>query len=221
MGLGHSPSIITDGLVLCLDAANKRSYLGSGTVWDDLAGSNNGTLSNGPTFDADNGGSVVFDGTNDYAITANNLGITGNNPWSISFYFNALTTTSSRQWVFWVGANVQSTSALLSVGIRSQKIEVSHWANDTTFGNSPVDFGNFQNVAVTFDGSTEIVYLNGSQTDTRSATLSLTDGQVYLASRAGYSSFLNCKVGNVLAYNRALNADEIRQNYEATKGRYA
>mgnify|MGYP006213918775 FL=1 len=62
----YNPNIVTDGLVLCLDAANKRSYIGSGTAWDDLAGGNNGTLTNGPTFDAGNGGSVVFDGANDY-----------------------------------------------------------------------------------------------------------------------------------------------------------
>ena len=62
--LTHSPRIITDGLVLCLDAANKQSYPGSGTVWTDLAGSNNGTLTNGPTFSSANGGSIVFDACN-------------------------------------------------------------------------------------------------------------------------------------------------------------
>ncbi len=65
MGLIHSPSIVTDGLVLCLDAANSRSYPGTGATWTDLKGGNNGTLENGPTFDAANGGSIVFDGTDD------------------------------------------------------------------------------------------------------------------------------------------------------------
>ena len=64
--LTHSPRIITDGLVLCLDAANRQSYPGSGTVWTDLAGSNNGTLTNGPTFSSANGGSIVFDGVDDF-----------------------------------------------------------------------------------------------------------------------------------------------------------
>ena len=64
MGLSHSPRIVTDGLVMCLDAGNSRSYPGTGTVWTDLAG-NIGTLTNGPTFNSENGGSVVFDGTND------------------------------------------------------------------------------------------------------------------------------------------------------------
>ena len=66
MGCSSGPDIIQDGLVLCLDAASIRSYPKSGTTWSDLAGSNNGTLTNGPTFSSNNGGSVVLDGTNDY-----------------------------------------------------------------------------------------------------------------------------------------------------------
>jgi hypothetical protein len=66
MGLSHSPSIATNGLVLCLDAANRKSYPGSGTTWTDLSGNgNNGTLTNGPTYSSANGGSLSFDGTND------------------------------------------------------------------------------------------------------------------------------------------------------------
>ena len=66
MGLSHAPRVITDGLVLGLDAANTRSYVGSGTTWTDLIGSNNGTLTNGPTYSSDRGGAIVFDGSNDY-----------------------------------------------------------------------------------------------------------------------------------------------------------
>ena len=58
--------IVQDGLVLNLDAAVDQSYPGNGTTWHDLAGSNSGTLTNGPTFDRDNGGSIVFDGTDDH-----------------------------------------------------------------------------------------------------------------------------------------------------------
>ncbi len=65
------PKIVDEGLVLCLDAANKLSYPGTGTTWTDLAGSNNGTLTNGPTFDDEKGGSIVFDGSNDYANLGN------------------------------------------------------------------------------------------------------------------------------------------------------
>ena len=67
MAFSFSPRIVTDGLVLYLDAANQRSYPGSGTTWSDISrGGNNGTLVNGPTFDPGNGGSIVFDGVDDY-----------------------------------------------------------------------------------------------------------------------------------------------------------
>ena len=62
MALQYSPRIVTNGLVLCLDAGSRKSYGGTGNVWRDLAGSNNGTLTNGPTFSNANAGSIVFDG---------------------------------------------------------------------------------------------------------------------------------------------------------------
>ena len=66
MSVIGGPNIVEDGLVLSLDAANTKSYPGSGTVWSDLSGnSNNGTLTNGPTFDSGNKGSIVFDGIDD------------------------------------------------------------------------------------------------------------------------------------------------------------
>ena len=74
------PNIIKDGLVLTLDASSQRSYPGSGTTWYDLSGNgNNGTLTNGPTFDSGNGGSIVFDGTNDYVNGPTTNSVIGNN----------------------------------------------------------------------------------------------------------------------------------------------
>ena len=68
MAISYNPRIVTDGLVLALDAGNPKSYPGSGTTWTDLSGNgNNGTLTNGPTYSSANGGSIVFDGVDDYA----------------------------------------------------------------------------------------------------------------------------------------------------------
>jgi len=71
----YNPPIVTNGMALCLDAANAKSYSGSGATWTDLSGyGNNGTLVNGPTFDSANGGSLVFNGSTQYAdFTASNL----------------------------------------------------------------------------------------------------------------------------------------------------
>ena len=74
-GFANNAPIVTDGLVFYVDAGNSNSYPGSGTTWTDLAGSNDGTLTNGPTFDSGNGGSIVFDGTDDYVNFLPNLTI--------------------------------------------------------------------------------------------------------------------------------------------------
>ena len=77
MGFFDGPTIVNNGLILALDAADNNSYSGSGTTWSDLSGNNNtGTLTNGPTFGSTNGGTIVFDGTNDYAeITTRNTAL--------------------------------------------------------------------------------------------------------------------------------------------------
>ena len=67
MALNHGPKLVTDGLVLWMDAADRTSYPGSGTTWTDLTRNGyNGTLTNGPTFSSANGGAIVLDGTDDY-----------------------------------------------------------------------------------------------------------------------------------------------------------
>ena len=82
--------IVQDGLVLNLDAAVDQSYPGNGTIWYDLEGSNSGTLTNGPTFDRDNGGGILFDGTDDY-VSITPLNITN----SINYTFTFLLKTGS------------------------------------------------------------------------------------------------------------------------------
>ena len=66
MAAASGPNVVEDALVLALDAGNTKSYPGSGTTWTDTVGGNTGTLTNGPTYNPDNGGAIVFDGTNDY-----------------------------------------------------------------------------------------------------------------------------------------------------------
>ena len=74
MSTRYNPSIVRDNLVLYLDAANTKSYPGSGTTWKDISGKgNNGTLTNGPTFDSNNLGSIDFDGVNDHVVLSLSL----------------------------------------------------------------------------------------------------------------------------------------------------
>jgi hypothetical protein len=90
MGFYRGPHTVTDGLVLSLDAANNKSYPGSGTTWSDLSGNGtNGTLTNGPTFSSANGGIIVFDGVNDYIDNTVNLTQINNIANSSSFTFSS------------------------------------------------------------------------------------------------------------------------------------
>jgi len=96
MACHGGPDIVEDNLVLCLDAANTKSYDDSesgfpgGGTWNDLSGSgNNGTLSNGPTFSSDNGGSIVFDGINDHVDFASSNDFRfGTGDFTISYWSN-------------------------------------------------------------------------------------------------------------------------------------
>jgi len=215
----HSPRIVTNGLVLCLDAANPKSYGGSGTVWKDLSGNgNNGTLTNGPTFDS---GSIVFDSTNERVTTGINS--FGNN------------TT----WGAWVnrtssinGFNMFMGRFLPYFGIRDSNVVI--FSNviggvQSTVVSSPLSVPNsrwYQLYFTTeYTGTSTIskIYINGvlSATGTfsgaqgpSSAFFTIGDGQV----PAWYP--FNGRVSNVQIYNRTLSVQEILQNYNATKNRF-
>jgi len=67
MGITYNTSIVRNGLVLHLDAANRKSYPGTGTTWTDLSGlNNNGTLTNGVSYQSVNQGAFNFDGIDDF-----------------------------------------------------------------------------------------------------------------------------------------------------------
>jgi len=222
MALSHGPPIITNGLVLCLDAADRNSYPGSGTTWTDLSGNgNNGTLVNGVGYNGSNRGSLSFDGVDDFGLTGNS-GITGNNSWSISVWINVDISENGagRQgWILWAGPFFQ-TNRLLALSVNGGKIEVSHWANDTIFSNSNITFGNFQNIVVTFDGSIQKIYINSINTDNKSTTLNIANNIWHIGAIPGPAEFLNCKISTFSVYNRALTASEVLQNYEATRSRF-
>ena len=245
MGCSSGPDIIQDGLVLCLDAASKRSYPGTGTTWTDLKGANNGTLTNGPTFDAGNGGSIVFDGTNDYVVSQNTP--------SESPFDGSSTEMTVCGWVnpdALINAVISSiyqssiASLLYFFAIKSDgKIRFtqfsngfSNWVNNTT-DSAHYSAGEWSFVVATLDttkaaNSRIAIYFNGSEVASTadaiagtpsnpiaSATTPIRIGNSVNVSNNS-SQLMNGKISNVSIYNRVLSADEILQNYKATKGRY-
>ena len=142
MGFSRGPKIVTNGLVLTLDAGSKKSYSGSGTTWKDLSGNGNtGTLVNGPTFNSANGGSIVFDGSNDTVSTLNNTLFESEG--AVSLWFSRASDNSTQRLIRRLGANVNRFYLLVSsnniLSVRGQNISrqaffsssIGEWVNVT------------------------------------------------------------------------------------------
>jgi uncharacterized delta-60 repeat protein len=113
----YGPKLVTDGLVLALDAANSKSYPGIGTTWTDLSGSgNNGTLTNGPTYSSNNLGALNFDGIDDYSALTSNYTLSAG--WTLSFWGNPIfDSTVFNNTVFYSASNPRTYSLLMSTSI--------------------------------------------------------------------------------------------------------
>ena len=227
MGLTHSPKIVTNGLVLALDAANNKSYSGSGVTWYDLSGNNNtGTLTNGPTFSGANGGYIVLDGTNDYVINSSPTNIpVGSSSRTVQLWIYPknnscplvqLGTGGGFQVYIVSFFNSSGTLYLFTDGINS--------ANNISFSGTDLPTLNTWN-HMTFGNSGQnwFYYLNGVSklSGTFGVTLN-TIGQKYIVGNRDdvYLGTANVNVSQTFVYNRALSASEILQNYNATKSRF-
>lgn len=223
MSLNHSPAIVTDGLVLCLDAANKRSYPQTGSVWSDLSGNgNHGTLQNMQNnFNSVNRGSLTFDGGNEsVSIGVNPATLVGNgNPATIYAWFYSYAT--DQRMILGQG----TTDRFYIEQYNRSGSLVAHWGfGDSQNSSSSQAFlstNTWYNYTATYDGSVAKGYLNAVNTDTTSIGGSKNyGGGLSVGSWGNNGYFFSGRISTVNVYNRALTADEVRQNYEATVGRY-
>ena len=204
--------IVTSGLVLNLDAANKDSYPGTGTTWYDLSGNgNNGTLLNGVGFNPyQNGGTLTFDGVDDYVSIPD---------------INFTTATID----IWVYINAYSAGGAVFVYQSSNGFEV--WAgtdniirynkNPSTGLTSGPGFtvNSWNNIVATSDGTTNRLYLNNVNIgSTNGGIFDNTSGDIRISGYGGYMVNGRCSI--LKMYNRALSATEISQNFNASKGRF-
>ena len=223
-------SIVTDGLVLNVDAGFTPSYPKNGTAWYDLSGNgNSGTLTNGPTFNSANGGSIVFDGTNDYVQVTSPF---GDIDWSIQAWsfcaFMKLDTLGNRCLVNLNSANSSHyiVTNVFYTGDRSYwyfiKNSTSTQTNFTqTTGNFPAN--EVFHFTMTYNGnglSTGNVkfYKNGellTTTNGGSAGLSNQSGL-----QIGGNYWFDGNIYNFLMYDKVLTSDEIIQNFNAQKSRF-
>ena len=221
MGCSSGPDVVEDGLVLCLDAASKRSYSGSGTTWVDTVGGNNGTLTNGPTFDSGNGGSIVFDGTDDYIDIEDSVADLLTNGYNFTFStFSNLTSLAGYGSVL-LGMSNGGTKGFFQVQSASWYFGT---ANPSNYASGSYSFPTNIPALITFVQNSSNIYFYVNDLLIGSSTSRISDFSVYSDIRFGAhvsSGWEHTgKTYTVYLYNRALTADEIRRNYLSTKERY-
>jgi hypothetical protein len=226
MGFNYSPKIVTDGLVLYLDAANSKSYPGSGNAWNDISrGGNNGTLINSPTFSAANGGSLIFNGTNQYASVLNTTGINFTLACWISTTATSLTGTDAWQGNGIIWSDVAGIASDFVLAILNNQISWFTGNPDSSLNGSTIlNTGAWFYITAVKNGSgsSKQVYVNGvSQGSTGAASGALTaNSNIAIGGNTLDSRYFNGKIANTQIYNRALTATEVQQNYNATKSRF-
>ena len=228
MGFSRGPNIVRDGLVLALDAGAVRSYPGSGTTWYDLSGNgNNGTLYNDPTFDSANGGSLSFDGTNDYTSisypvfsspTQLTIGgwfrkVSGGSNYETVLHQSTDTTIGGS--AYWFGVALDDTITA-TIGARTGV----GWSAGQT--NIVVDYNKWYNVFASWNGSSVTVYVNGEFNKSYSLTTYSDPGTVTRIGASGDASgyLFSGFVGPTFIYTKALTSQEVSQNYNAQKSRF-
>lgn len=222
MGFYDGPSIVTNGLLLSLDAADKNSYPGSGTVWNDLTNSgNNGSLVSTPTFSNTNGGNLIFNGTNQY-VTFTDSGLLPTAGLTVSAWCK---TTVADKWIIDKSAGGVTNGyffAGTTIGGISMYINSINLTNP---GGVLITNGNWMLLTGVWTPSTSIIiYQNETQlgitTTSIPASINNPSANLRVAGRTTNIDFWNGSLGSVSIYNRALSANEVSQNYNAQKSRF-
>jgi len=209
MATRYSPSIVTSGLVLCLDAANTKSYPGTGTTWTDLSGNgNNGTLVNSPTF---SGGVFTFDGSTNYINVSGVNFATGTSTIMGAARYNGATRGRiinglNNNWL--MGHWASTTENYYAEG----------WVSAVSSGTSDTNWRIMTSTSNTTSPSYSL-YVNGTLSVSNTNGTAGPNG-LRIGAYGGSGEFSTGQCGFVLAYNRILTAAEILQNYNATKSRF-
>lgn len=223
MAFIHSPKIVTDGLVLSLDAGNTKSYTSGSTTWFDKSGfGNNGTVFNSPAFDTGSLGNIIFDGTNDYV----NCGYIMNFSSSFTLELAFKTTYTGTDVImcskydytdpnFWFG--VKNNKLTFSIHVfTSGKAEPASLTN--------VNNGNWYIGHAIYNSSNynTSVYLNSVLQSTVVGNTAFTDTSrsYYIARFNPTAIYFPGSIAYNRVYNRALTQAEITQNFNAVRGRY-
>ena len=247
MGVAYNSRVVTDGLVLCLDAANPKSYPGSGSIWKDLAGGdNNGTIQ-GPGFVSSNKGGFSFNGSTNYVTLPNNT-LRTLQSLTVSSWVkfnqvnanNCLVTNPQNGLVGvtpWVSPyatwklGVRRVSGLdyveLSIGTTSTFYEETVPTSEMIGGN--ISTSTVYNIVGTANPDTGVagfrMYMNGNYTNPAGIAggpwpPNCVVSQPILVGTDHGGNYVNGTIYNTTVYNRVLSIDEVRQNFNALRGRF-
>jgi len=223
MAFSNGPNIAANGLFLVLDAADKNSYPGSGTAWIDVSstgGLQSGSLINGPTFNSDNGGSIVFDGVDDFVRSSDlNAGF----PTVSTWVYKTSSTTNQ-------GICSRSISAYTLAQINGTLQVRVHTVGSFIDTGYTIPLNEWTNITYVYNGTglsgSQIVYINGTNIfSTTAGSGSLPGGRV----RDGFFSigyynanniYWGGRIAQIQVYGRALSIPEVLQNYNVQKPRF-
>lgn len=236
MAVNYQNRIVRDGLVLCLDAADKKSYPGTGTTWFDRSGNGNHfTLFNSPLFSENY---INFDGVNQYARSSLTLDLSSFNSVTVEIIFktNTLGPYSGMAYEHSSDWNTQA----MGFGLQPNSVgnlnytSGSHHTNqnsglrfdyDGVMGSNIVCHTNIWSRIA--DSTGRLAFINAIQRNpavysstTTSNYTNFRNDFLYISSRAGSSVFANHRVYSVRVYGRKLKIQEIQQNFNATRGRF-
>tara|TARA_R100000278_G_scaffold1628_2_gene3242 strand:- start:402 stop:1187 length:786 start_codon:yes stop_codon:yes gene_type:complete len=216
--------LVTNGLILHLDAGNSASYSGSGTTWTDLSSSsNNATLRNGPTYSSANQGYFTFDGTNDYAD------VSGSQTLASATFAGWLYRDGSQgnyDGIVFGRAGGQNVNGVMFFGTTNNLGYTWNAQANTYLYNSGLTIPNQEwcMFAVSISSSSANFYLyqsSGLTTATNSVShTSNTVGNLDVGRDSDSSRYMKGSIAAVYLYNRALTSSEIQRNFDANKDRY-
>jgi hypothetical protein len=219
------PAVITNGLILNLDAGFTPSYPTTGTTWYNvISGGNNGTLTNGPTFNSANSGSIVFDGTNDYcSFNIDSSLITNAGEMTFNVWYKYTTSTQDTS-LLEIGGGYNTWSLYWdSVAKTILTFSITGYYGNRVQSTTNTRTGAWFNSCGTYSSASTKIYTNGvlEGTIANQTLLSQTgvkEGRI--AADSGTVNYMGGNVAIVQIYNRALTQAEITQNFNATKSRY-
>ena len=231
-GSTFSNSIITDGLVVHLDAGNKNSYSGSGATWTDLSGNGyNATLNNSVGYTSNSGGMLTFNGSNQSAQVNVNSFVRSNTSYTFSTFFYLTTSNGGAPFCLMTTPNDNNNTDGFW-----QHLNLTNWlwrtedSSGENGGNAEAPTGfvssTYYHLTVVVTTNSIKFYRNGNPISIISTTFSWAnvrnDNTAYLFIGKGYEDDyrMTGNVGNFLMYNRVLNNAEILANYYGQKSRF-